>query len=114
MTAPADITREAILAEIDELLASGAELTEDEMIKHLRRAKSALALVIERAAVSGKVVNRDVTRMFNSLQNAVERHELIHGPREKAEPDIQVITLSKQDRDERRARIFGGALKVVK
>ncbi|OHB75592.1 MAG: hypothetical protein A2Z25_14595 [Planctomycetes bacterium RBG_16_55_9] len=75
--------RQAAVEALTAKIASGKRLTEDDVRDTLYLARDQQLLYIARETIIGKTIpDKARIRVFNALQNAVERHELIHRPAE--------------------------------
>ena len=105
--------------ELDFVLAKierGENLTEDEVTRFLEEAKplseqrvnnrlciarDKVLHLITKALLIGKMVGKNEVRVFNALQNAVERHGEIHGRNRSVISDDQKVRVIEYIYDDR-------------
>lgn len=74
-----DDDRKKKFKEIEARLLSGERLTEDDVEEYLHLARDVTLLIINKAVLKEKMPSKPLLSTFNSLQNAVERYEHMHG-----------------------------------
>jgi hypothetical protein len=72
------MTREHAIELVTKKIESGEPLTEREVREYLRLSRDHNLLLITKDTLQGILVAKARVRTFNALQNAVERHELMH------------------------------------
>ena len=83
---PIKDNRKEAVDKVREKIAAGKQLTADEVKKFLYLARDYALLYVAQDSLTGVLVEKARVRLYNSLQNAVERYELIHGTDEKRGP----------------------------
>lgn len=76
MTDDRQKTVDAIVAK----MKSGQKLDEEYVNGYLHLARDHVLMIITTAVLKEKMPGKQVISVFNSLQNAVERHERFNGP----------------------------------
>lgn len=88
-----DDNRKNTIADLEEKIRRGVPISETEVRETLYLARDQVLLYIARETVSGGVPSRERVRLYNALQNACERHEIMH---REAGGENPLVTLAQQ------------------
>lgn len=96
-----------IKAKIRSFLEGGETLPEDQVSFYLHLARDYALLMMTSALADGVFLNKDCTSLFNSLQNAVERYEMLHKSSTDNEEPVEYIIVSPVEREELGRQLLG-------
>jgi hypothetical protein len=94
---PIDKRQRAVDALMKKIKA-GKRLSEKDVRETLYLARDYALLYMATELVSGKIIEKARVRVYNALQNAVERHETMHPAERNAEPITIGYELKLPDR----------------